>query len=124
MGYIGSFSTKIETLIYWIFYKKAKTPLRASPEAAGLDLYSIETVVIPPGKVRIISKGIGGQIPPGDYGQLLTRSSMAVQGAVVPEGVIDADYQGKFKVVMINLCTDFTSPGPSSSVTFDSFVCC
>ncbi|CAI9573945.1 unnamed protein product [Staurois parvus] len=87
-------------------HEKAKTPLRASPEAAGLDLYSIETMVIPPGKVRIISTGIGCQIPLGHYGQLATISSMAVRGAVVLGGVIDADYQGEIKVVIINLSTE------------------
>lgn len=40
------------------------------------------------------------------YGQLSTRSSMAKKGLIVVGGVIDPDYQGEIKVVLINLGPD------------------
>lgn len=41
-------------------------------------------------------------MPPGTYGRLATRSSMALAGIDVCAGVIDADYRGEVKVLLHN----------------------
>ncbi|XP_066456619.1 uncharacterized protein [Eleutherodactylus coqui] len=97
---------KVETILYWKINPDAQAPYRATPAAAGLDLYALDTVVIAPGKVSTIPTGIGCKIPENHFGQIATRSSFALRSAVVLGGVIDADYQGEIKVIMINLGTD------------------
>ncbi|CAH2223953.1 deoxyuridine 5 -triphosphate nucleotidohydrolase-like [Pelobates cultripes] len=84
-------------------HQDAQPPYRGSPAAAGLDLYALEAIVIAPGQIKMIPTGIGCKIPEGHYGQLATRSSFALKGAVVIGGVIDSDYQGEIKILMINL---------------------
>ncbi|XP_073419597.1 deoxyuridine 5'-triphosphate nucleotidohydrolase-like [Dendrobates tinctorius] len=93
----------VHTMTWWKITQDAKIPERATPLSAGLDLSAIEAIVVPPGKTVPISTGLGCQIPKGQYGQLATRSSFALKGAVVVGGVIDADYQGEIKVLIINL---------------------
>ncbi|XP_073429786.1 deoxyuridine 5'-triphosphate nucleotidohydrolase-like [Dendrobates tinctorius] len=83
--------------------QEAKIPERATPLSAGLDLSAIEVTIVPPGKTVPILTGLGCQMPKGHYGQLATRSSFALRGAIVVGGVIDADYQGEIKVIMSNL---------------------
>ncbi|CAH2274373.1 deoxyuridine 5 -triphosphate nucleotidohydrolase-like [Pelobates cultripes] len=94
---------KMETIMYWKMHQDAQPPYRGSPAAAGLDLYALEAIVIAPGQVKMIPTGIGCKILEGHYGQLATRSSFALKGAVVIGGVIDSDYQGEIKILMINL---------------------
>ncbi len=43
------------------------------------------------------------QCPPGHYGQICPRSSLAIKGVIVLAGVIDSDYQGTIKVVLQNI---------------------
>ncbi|KAM4045367.1 deoxyuridine 5'-triphosphate nucleotidohydrolase-like [Anomaloglossus baeobatrachus] len=83
--------------------KKTVVPEKSTPLSAGLDLHSTKVVLITPGKVGIIPTGLGYQIPKAYYGQIATRSSFALKGAVVVGGVIDVDYQGEIKVIMINM---------------------
>ncbi|CAN2389994.1 dUTP metabolic process [Pristimantis euphronides] len=92
----------VETIIYWKMQKDTVIPERATPLSAGLDLCSVEMWVIPSGKMQMISTGLGCMIPKNHYGQIATRSSMALKGARVVGGVIDADYQGEIKVLMCN----------------------
>ncbi|CAJ0933189.1 unnamed protein product [Ranitomeya imitator] len=93
----------VETIIYWKIHEEARIPERATPLSAGLDLSALDVTVITSGKVVPISTGLGCQIPKGHYGQIATRSSFALKGAIVVGGIIDADYQGEIKVLMLNL---------------------
>lgn len=81
---------------------EARLPTRGSPESAGLDIYCLESAVIPPHSSAKIKTGISVEIQRGYYGQLNTRSSMAVAGVVVVGGVIDSDYRGEISVVLFN----------------------
>lgn len=42
-------------------------------------------------------------MPSHHYGQLSTRSSLAQRGVIVVGGVIDPDYQGEVKVILMNV---------------------
>lgn len=107
------------------FKPDAKLPTRGSAEAAGLDLYSYDDRVLPPGVVVAISTGISVEIPTGNFGLICDRSGLASKGIttqavkVAPGafdfweshgeqccyalgGVIDSDYRGELKVLLLN----------------------
>ena len=82
----------------------ATLPARGSPDAAGYDLFSIDSYVVLPGCRVVVSTGITVQLPPGTYGRIAPRSGLAVKhGLDTLAGVIDPDYQGEIKVVLQNL---------------------
>jgi len=80
----------------------AKLPIKATTDSAGYDLYSAEAKVIEPGNRSFISTKIKIQMPKQCFGQLLSRSSLAKQGVDVAAGLIDSDYTGEIKVLLVN----------------------
>jgi len=83
--------------------ESATLPTRGSMQAAGLDLYSIEAVVIEPKQRALVRTGLAVAIPEGHYGRVAPRSGLAVQkGLDVLAGVIDADYRGEIRCALYN----------------------
>ena len=85
----------------------AKLPTYGSSEAAGADLYACleEAVTIRPGETVFIPTGIALEVPKGCAGLVYARSSMGVKRGLAPAnkvGVIDSDYRGEIKVVLLN----------------------
>lgn len=81
-------------------------PKRETASAAGIDLYAIGNVHIPPNERAIICTGWSVILPPQTYGRISDVSSLAfATGAHVIAGVIDNDYEGEIKV-LINNSTD------------------
>ncbi|CAG7837926.1 unnamed protein product [Allacma fusca] len=66
-----------------------------TPGAAGCDLHTIEGKVMQPGNRHVFRTRLAVAIPPGTYGQLASRSSLALKGILVLGGVIDQDYRAK-----------------------------
>jgi len=85
-------------------------PSRVSAYAAGFDLYSVDHYVFFPGQRVVVSTGIGlHKLPDGTYGRIAPRSGLAVKhGLDTLAGVVDPDYRGEIKVVLIN--TDMRVP--------------
>jgi dUTP pyrophosphatase len=81
---------------------KAHEPVRGSPKAAGWDIKSIVTIVVPAGEHVIVSTGLAVQAPPDTYARLAPRSSMSCKGISVEAGVIDEDYTGEVGVILRN----------------------
>jgi dUTP pyrophosphatase len=82
---------------------RAKIPHKASSQAAGLDLYSVENVDIMPGKRQVIGTGLSLKIPNRYYGRIAERSGLALNfGLRIGGGVIDRDYRGEVKVIIHN----------------------
>lgn len=93
-------------LIVKLTHKNAKTPIRGTKQSAGLDLFSITDISIPPSSKELINTGISIEIPTGYYGRIAPRSSMAwKKHSDVGAGVIDSDYRGDIGVVLFNLST-------------------
>jgi len=87
----------------------ATLPARATPGAAGYDLFSIDNYVVLPGRRVVVSTGISIKLPYGCYGRIAPRSGLAVKhGLDTLAGVVDPDYTGEVKVVLQNL--DPTQP--------------
>ena len=82
--------------------EEAVMPSKGSEGAAGWDLCASMQCHLAPGERRLISTGVAVEIPRGCYGRIASRSSMASQGIDVAGGVVDADYRGELKVIMVN----------------------
>ena len=79
-------------------------PTKGSENSAGWDLYSTDEIELSKGCRCTVSTGISVAIPEGYYGRIAPRSGHAVKfGIDVMAGVIDSDYRGEIKVVLINL---------------------
>ena len=79
-------------------------PTQATCGAAGYDLRSTQRVILYPGQRLAIPTGWAIQVPEGMVGLVRPRSGLAVkEGIDVLAGVIDADYTGEIKAVLINL---------------------
>jgi len=81
----------------------AKLPERKREGDAGLDLYCIEDFEIEPNEIKIVRTGIAIEIPKGHFGLIKDRSGLAAKGLHVLAGVVDENYRGEVKVVLINL---------------------
>lgn len=79
-----------------------KLPIKATKLSAGYDLFANEAWSIHPHERRLIPTGVRMQIAENYYGQIASRSSLALRGIDVGAGVIDADYTGEIKVLLIN----------------------
>lgn len=85
----------------------AKAPSIAHPgEDLAYDLYSAETVTIPPKGHHIVSTGISVELdidgrPAGAL--IRDKSSWAARRIICTAGVVDAGYRGEVRVVMENL---------------------
>lgn len=82
-------------------------PTYGSAGAAAADLYAcLEVeVTIAPGETVFIPTGLSVEIPTGCAGLIYARSSMGVKRGLAPAnkvGVIDSDYRGEIKVVLLN----------------------
>lgn len=81
----------------------ALPPEYASAGAAGADLRANAAVTIPPGGRAVVPTGLHLEIPPGYVGLVWPRSGLAVRhGIDTLAGVIDSDYRGEVKVVLVN----------------------
>lgn len=80
----------------------AIVPSRATEYSAGYDLFTPDTVTIPPVSRTVVKTDISIVIPAGHYGRVAPRSSLACKGIDVAAGVIDEDYRGNVGVVLVN----------------------
>ena len=84
-------------------FPTARVPTRGSDKAAGHDLYANEGTEIPTRGQAVIGTGIAIGLPYDAYGRIAPRSGLAVKHRLMTNaGVIDADYRGEIKVVLVN----------------------
>lgn len=109
----GNLSRKSSHASFFALESSAYGPLKGTSNSAGFDLSSCEDVVVSRGTRKWINTGLGFSFPNNVYGQVAPRSGLASKGIDIGAGVIDPDYQGSVKVLMINNSDqDFTvKPG-------------
>ena len=88
-------------------HPNAQLPTYGSAYAAGADLYACleEAVTIEPGEIFWVPTGIALEVPVGCAGLVYARSSMGAKRGLAPAnkvGVIDSDYRGEVRVVLLN----------------------
>src|ERR1044071_5375825 len=78
-------------------------PEYATEGAAGADLGAAEDVLLPAAGRAAVPTGLFVEIPAGYVGLVWPRSGLAVRhGIDTLAGVIDSDYRGEVKVVLVN----------------------
>jgi dUTP pyrophosphatase len=85
--------------------ESAIMPKLGTDGAAGYDLFSDDDadIIMPLGRLAI-KTGVSTEMHPGVVGIIKPRSGLAVKhGIDVLAGVIDSDFRGEIKVVLINL---------------------
>ena len=87
--------------------ENATLPTYGSQWAAGADLYACleAPVTIQPGETAWIPTGLALEVPKGCAGLVYARSSLGVKRGLAPAnkvGVIDSDYRGEVRVVLLN----------------------
>jgi dUTP pyrophosphatase len=83
----------------------ARLPSYSQPGDAGLDLYAIEPVVLPPGQSALVRTGIAVELPSGHEAQIRPRSGLALKHGITvlnSPGTIDQGYRGEIGVILIN----------------------
>ena len=91
--------------------KELPLPEKAYEGDAGMDLLSAEDLEIKPGERALISTGIAIEIPSGFAGFVQPRSGLAIKhgiGVVNSPGLIDSNYRGEIKVILINMDSEET----------------
>ncbi len=85
-------------------HPEAKLPTYGHPTDAGMDLYTLETIIIQPREKVIIPTGLAIDLPVGYAALFWDKSSIASQkGLKSLGGVIDSGYTGEMKIILINL---------------------
>ena len=85
----------------------AVIPYRGSAQAAGYDVYAVNTedFVIKSGETVMVKTGLAFVIPDGYFGGIFARSGLASKQGIRPAncvGVIDSDYRGELMVPLHN----------------------
>ena len=82
----------------------SQKPDQATKEAARYDLYAADTITILPKTAQTIPLDLRFAIPAGFFGQIFPQSSILVNHLVtVDGGVIDSDFRGIVKAILVNL---------------------
>lgn len=75
-------------------------------EDAGMDVRTIETVLLEPNVPAALATGLALEIPPGYEVQIRPRSGLALKHAITlpnSPATIDPGYRGELKVIVLNL---------------------
>ena len=83
----------------------ARLPEYAHPGDAGMDVFSVDSLVLPPGGRALVHTGLVMQLPPDAEAQVRPRSGLALKHGVTvlnSPGTIDAGYRGEVGVILVN----------------------
>lgn len=87
-------------------------PAYAHPSDAGMDVSSVEELVVPAGGRALLHTGLVIGLPDGYEAQIRPRSGLALKHGVTvlnTPGTIDAGYRGEVGVILANFgADDFT----------------
>ena len=81
-------------------------PSYAHPGDAGMDVRSVEELVVEPGGRKLVRTGLVMMLPPGYEAQVRPRSGLALKNGVTvlnTPGTIDEGYRGEVGVILANL---------------------
>jgi len=84
-------------------HPEAIIPNYAHPGDAGLDLYSVDNLVLKAGERALVPTGLALELPEGHVALIWDKSGVAAKSGIkTMGGVIEHTYRGEYKVVMFN----------------------
>ncbi|MCH4258059.1 MAG: dUTP diphosphatase [Clostridium tyrobutyricum] len=89
--------------------KLAVIPQYAHKGDAGMDLFSIDDVIIKPMERKLVHTGIQIQLPTNTEAQIRPRSGLALKNGITvlnTPGTIDEGYRGEIGIILINLSNE------------------
>ena len=92
-----------------ILSRDAQIPHMAYNGDAGVDLRSVERIVLEPQERAMVTTGLAIALPEGYAGFVLPRSGLAAKhgiSIVNAPGLIDSNYRGELKVILLNTDPD------------------
>ena len=95
-----------EQLAVQLLHPAATPPERTRPGDTGLDLRAVEPFTLEPGERALVPTGVAIALPPNHAGLVTPRSGLAIKhgiSVVNGPGLVDPNYRGELKVVLINL---------------------
>jgi dUTP pyrophosphatase len=98
--------TATDQLAVRLLHPDAQPPERTRPGDAGFDLRAVEPFTLKPGERQLVPTGVAIALPPGHAGLVTPRSGLAIKhgiSVVNGPGLVDPNYRGELKVVLINL---------------------
>lgn len=84
-------------------HSDAIIPKYAHDGDAGMDLFSIEDLILKPKHRAIVRTGLSIEFPKGYVALMWDKSGIAKEGVTTLAGVGDAGYRGEYKIVLYNL---------------------
>ena len=91
------------TIKYYPESDETKVPYKATPDAAGFDLYAAEETNVLPNSKPVVSLDLRMAFPKGFFGKIFSRSGLFLNHGITAEaGVIDSGYRGIVKVLLFN----------------------
>lgn len=93
------------TLRFRRIHPDATLPSYAHPSDAGMDVRSVEDVMIAPGARALVHTGLVMLLPPGYEAQVRPRSGLALKHGITvlnTPGTIDSGYRGEVGVILAN----------------------
>jgi dUTP pyrophosphatase len=97
---------QVDQLSVRLLHPAARPPARTRPGDAGLDLACVEPFDLAPGARATVPTGVAIALPDGVAGLVVPRSGLAARhgiSVVNGPGLIDPNYRGEIKVVLVNL---------------------
>ena len=82
--------------------QNAIAPIRATEGSVGYDLYAAKKCSILPQSKGLVPTDIALQSPKNVYSRIAPRSNVAMKNTDVGAGVIDTDYRGNVRVLILN----------------------
>ena len=93
---------EISTIKFKRLGPEAHHPEKKSEIAISYDISATESKIIQPWKRKVVSTQIELTIPHGAYGRIVPHSGLALKGIDIIAGIIDSDYWGEVKVLLVN----------------------
>lgn len=75
---------------------------------AGMDLYSVEDVILWPNEPVAVSTGLSIELPIGFVALVWDKSGLSLkEGIKTMAGVMDSNYRGEYKIVLLNTTSQY-----------------
>jgi dUTP pyrophosphatase len=98
--------TALDQLHVRLLDPRAEPPSRSRPGDAGYDLRCLDGFSLWPREHATVPTGVAVALPPGVAGLVVPRSGLAARhgiSVVNGPGLIDPNYRGEIRVVLVNL---------------------